>query len=223
MYAGVHASFVCPRRLRTQRLRRRFVDFGLRPSQVCGEGARFLSVAMAFLGLPALRRAAPLASLAARRVSPAAAVAQRRWFCADRRPDETAQPLSMHFRTSQLPHPLLAKPHERGEAGYDEEKSIVELMHNHVWSESEIAERLANLHQHRPETPSDRVMQVAMHTLYKSFNWVTGFRPKNTPVRAVEWRLSLHHAEPFDSGTPGRSAGVSQHMFLACGLVAVGP
>merc|ERR1712151_1159653 len=61
-------------------------------------------------------------------------------------------------------------------------------MPNHIWSQMEIQERLDNLYQHRPQSVSDRIMHTIMYTLYKAFNWVTGFKPVNTPVKAVEWK-----------------------------------
>jgi len=115
------------------------------------------------------------------------------------------QPIMTHFRASKMPHPLKAKPHE----GSIDEKPIVELMMNHIWSKHEIDERLANLYQHRPQSLSDKVMHAAMYTLYKSFNWVTGFKPENTPVRAVEWRLIV--LESF-AGVPGFMAAMFRHF-----------
>jgi len=80
---------------------------------------------------------------------------------------------------------------------------------NHIWSHHDIEVRLHNLHQHKPETPSDHVMHALMFSLYKAFNWVTGFKPENTPVRAVEWRLIV--LESF-AGVPGFMAAMFRHF-----------
>ncbi|CAJ1429748.1 unnamed protein product [Effrenium voratum] len=108
----------------------------------------------------------------------------------------------VHFRQSQTPHPLLVKPHQHGNA----ELSVTL---NHIWSEEEIQQRLDNLYQHRPKTFSDKVMHRLMWSLYKGFNWVTGFKPENTPVRAVEWRLIV--LESF-AGVPGFMAAMFRHF-----------
>merc|ERR1719498_1200610 len=52
-------------------------------------------------------------------------------------------------------------------------------------------------------------MYGAMQGLYKSFNWITGFKPENTPVRAVEWRLIV--LESF-AGVPGFMAAMFRHF-----------
>jgi hypothetical protein len=48
-----------------------------------------------------------------------------------------------------------------------------------------------------------------MYSLYRSFNWVTGFKPVNTPVKAVEWRLIV--LESF-AGVPGFMAAMFRHF-----------
>eukprot|EP00419_Tripos_fusus_P023060 CAMPEP_0172727794 /NCGR_PEP_ID=MMETSP1074-20121228/91876_1 /TAXON_ID=2916 /ORGANISM="Ceratium fusus, Strain PA161109" /LENGTH=358 /DNA_ID=CAMNT_0013554975 /DNA_START=49 /DNA_END=1122 /DNA_ORIENTATION=- len=117
---------------------------------------------------------------------------------------QNSLPEVKHFRESTLPHPLKAKPHQQCE-----EAPSVSLMMNRIWSQHEIDVRLRNLHQHKPETPSDHVMHVLMSSLYRAFNWVTGFKPENTPVRAVEWRLIV--LESF-AGVPGFMAAMFRHF-----------
>jgi len=80
---------------------------------------------------------------------------------------------------------------------------------NHIWSQQEIDDRIHNLYQHRPSTISDRIMHGVMWSLYRSFNWVTGFKPQNTPVKAVEWRLIV--LESF-AGVPGFMAAMFRHF-----------
>jgi len=89
------------------------------------------------------------------------------------------------------------------------EKPIVDLMQNHIWSQHEIDARLSSLYQHRPKTLSDRLMHGVMYSLYKTFNWMTGFKPVNTPVKAVEWRLIV--LESF-AGVPGFMAAMFRHF-----------
>jgi hypothetical protein len=88
-------------------------------------------------------------------------------------------------------------------------QTIVSLKNNHIWSEEEIQQRLGTLYQHRPKTLSDRIMHRIMWTLYKSFNFITGFKAENTPVKAVEWRLIV--LEIF-AGVPGFMAGMFRHF-----------
>ncbi|CAK9081951.1 Hypothetical protein (Fragment) [Durusdinium trenchii] len=101
-----------------------------------------------------------------------------------------------HFRESKKDPPL-AKPHQAN--------AELSVTLNHIWSEQEIQERLENLYQHRPKTLSDKIMHRIMWSLYRSFNWVTGFKPENTPVKAVEWRLIV--LESF-AGVPGFMAAM---------------
>jgi len=96
----------------------------------------------------------------------------------------------VHFRESKQPHPLQVKPHEQDLSGYngfaEDHGRLWNGIPNHIWSEEEVQERLQNLWQHRPVTKWDRVMHSTMWGLYRGFNWMTGFKPVNTPVRAVE-------------------------------------
>lgn len=80
---------------------------------------------------------------------------------------------------------------------------------NKIWKEEEINDRLENLWQHKPQNFSDKVMHTIMWSLYRSFNWVTGYQPENTPVRAVEWRLIV--LESF-AGVPGFLAAMFRHF-----------
>jgi hypothetical protein len=110
----------------------------------------------------------------------------------------------IHFRESQQPHPLLAKPHQRKEFN---NKYAMTL--NHIWSEAEIQERLDTLWQHQPKTWSDKIMHIIMWSMYRSFNWMTGYKAENTPVQSVEWRLIV--LESF-AGVPGFMAAIFRHF-----------
>jgi len=135
---------------------------------------------------------------------------QRRWTQSGKKPDSDT-PAYEHFRATNTPHPLKVKLHERADSSHlgPDEKPIVNLMHNHIWSKQEIDERLANLWQHKPQTFSDKAVHGVMYTLYKVFNWMTGFKPQNTPVRAVEWRLILLESI---AGVPGFMAAMFRHF-----------
>merc|ERR550537_1772526 len=74
---------------------------------------------------------------------------------------------------------------------------------------------MGNLYKHKPKTMSDRLAHGAMYSLYKVFNAITGFKPENTPVKAVEWRLIV--LESF-AGVPGFVAAGMRHFRSLRGL-----
>lgn len=161
---------------------------------------------------PAFRRPPAALSQAPRLLSRrtvAAPVIARSPCLAQRWAHSERETTTTHFRVSKLLHPLRAKPHERGSVLEGDEKPIVNLMQNHIWSKAEIDERLANLYQHRPKSLSDRCMHSLMYTLYRSFNWLTGFKPEHTPVKAVEWRLIVLESV---AGVPGFMAAMFRHF-----------
>jgi hypothetical protein len=108
---------------------------------------------------------------------------------------------SIHFRESKTPHPLNAKPVDSPEG--------TARLPNHIWSEKEIESRMDTLYQHQPVTVTDKIMHSIMWGLYKSFNFVTGYKAENTPVKAVEWRLIV--LESF-AGVPGFMAAMFRHF-----------
>ncbi len=73
---------------------------------------------------------------------------------------------------------------------------------NHIWSPTEVQQRMEQKNvKHVPENLGDRVVQwIVGKVLYRGFNWVTGYRADNPPVRSVEWRLIF--LEAF-AGVPG--------------------
>jgi hypothetical protein len=111
---------------------------------------------------------------------------------------------SVHFRETKTPHPLNAKPVEVA----DSPEGTARLP-NHIWSKQEITKRMDTLYHHQPITASDKVMHSIMWGLYKSFNFVTGYKADNTPVKAVEWRLIV--LESF-AGVPGFMAAMFRHF-----------
>ena len=48
-----------------------------------------------------------------------------------------------------------------------------------------------------------------MSTAYHSFNFITGYKPVNTPVKAIEWRLIILESV---AGVPGFVAGGFRHF-----------
>lgn len=80
---------------------------------------------------------------------------------------------------------------------------------NHIWSREEIDFHLQNLTKHEPVTVSDRIMKLAMDVLYHGFNFVTGYKPQNSSVKSIEWRLIV--LESF-AGVPGFVAAGFRHF-----------
>lgn len=119
-------------------------------------------------------------------------------------------PTQIHFRHSRLPHPLRAKPWENPDAIPKQEfNARYATTSNHIWTNKEIEQNMANLWQHRPQTWSDKFVHSAMYGLYRTFNFITGYRAENTAVRAVEWRLIV--LESF-AGVPGFVAAMFRHF-----------
>lgn len=119
-------------------------------------------------------------------------------------PKTDPKPTVIHFRETTLPHPLRMKPFQQKEFN---DKYAMTL--NHIWSQAEIDERLATLWQHKPVSWSDKIMHRIMWSMYRGFNFVTGYKAENTPVRAVEWRLIV--LESF-AGVPGFMAAMFRHF-----------
>ncbi len=109
----------------------------------------------------------------------------------------------MHFRLSQHKHPLHIP---KVDVLPGDHKG--RLM-NHIWSDEEIETRLSNLHVHTPVTTSDKVMHTLMRTAYHSFNFLTNYKPENTPVKSVEWRLIILESV---AGVPGFLAAGMRHF-----------
>lgn len=123
---------------------------------------------------------------------------------------ECGRSTMIHFRESMTPHPLCVKPHEQPLADRDLQLSSAGgRIPNHIWTQQEVDDRLSNLYQHKPATLSDKIMHGAMWGLYRSFNKLTGYKPQNTPVKAVEWRLIV--LESF-AGVPGFLAAMFRHF-----------
>lgn len=81
---------------------------------------------------------------------------------------------------------------------------------NHVWTEEELQQKFATKDmKFVPITTSDKIANIAMNTLYKTFNFITGYREVNPPTSAIEWRLIV--LESF-AGVPGFLAAGFRHF-----------
>jgi len=132
----------------------------------------------------------------------------------------------VHFKVGVRKHPLRPEPVLHGSSATHGVKAVESNSHqkmdpakfeagkyhaivNHVWTQSEIDERLANLWQHKPTTLTDKALNGLMWSMYRGFNWVTGFKAQNTPVKAVEWRLIVLESV---AGVPGFVAAMVRHF-----------
>jgi hypothetical protein len=81
---------------------------------------------------------------------------------------------------------------------------------NHLWTEGEIAERIASANvKHVPQTVGDRVVQLFVRTLYHSFNLVTGYKSDDPTEASIQYRLII--LEAF-AGVPGFVAAGFRHF-----------
>jgi len=81
---------------------------------------------------------------------------------------------------------------------------------NHIWTQDELRDRMANLSRHEPQSPSDFIMKGIMNTMYHSFNLITGYRENNPSAKSIEWRLII--LESF-AGVPGFLAAMYRHFY----------
>jgi hypothetical protein len=112
----------------------------------------------------------------------------------------------VHFRLSRRNHPLKIKKINADETLMASHRG---RQQNHIWEEEEIQERLTTLFHHKPVTTSDKLMNLTMKTAYHSFNFLTGYTPINTPVKAMEWRLIVLESV---AGVPGFVAAGFRHF-----------
>lgn len=139
-------------------------------------------------------------------------VPQCRWHSAASA--ESRKPDNASIRLFSQLHSFKAKPSPemtqmRSQHMEPDEAHVVSLMANQVWSSKQIQERLDNLHSHKPKTFSDHVARGLTFGLYRVFNAMTGFKPENTPVKAVQWRLIVLESV---AGVPGFMAAMFRHF-----------
>eukprot|EP01032_Pedospumella_encystans_P008527 gene8527-10112_t len=87
--------------------------------------------------------------------------------------------------------------------------SEASLHQNHIWSAEEIRDELQSLYRHKPVTLSDKIMKFVMISLYRTFNYVTGYEEGNASVKSVEWRLIVLESV---AGVPGFVAAACRHF-----------
>jgi hypothetical protein len=83
------------------------------------------------------------------------------------------------------------------------------LQQNHIWTESELQEKLSVLYHHKPHTYADHFMHKLMYGLYHGFNFVTGYKQVNPSVASIEWRLIVLESI---AGVPGFVAAGFRHF-----------
>ena len=83
-------------------------------------------------------------------------------------------------------------------------------MQNHIWTESEIQERMltANM-KHVPQNLSESVLQKAVRAAYHMFNFVTGYNHTDPPTSAIGYRLIILESV---AGVPGMLGGMFRHF-----------
>lgn len=83
------------------------------------------------------------------------------------------------------------------------------LQQNHIWTESELEEKLSVLYHHKPQTYADHFMHNLMYGLYHGFNFFTGYKQVNPSVASIEWRLIVLESI---AGVPGFVAAGFRHF-----------
>ena len=61
----------------------------------------------------------------------------------------------------------------------------------------------------RPNTISDKIIHSTIYGLYHTFNFITGYRAIDPPVKAIEWRLITLESI---AGVPGFIAAAFRHF-----------
>jgi len=119
----------------------------------------------------------------------------------------------VHFRLSERHHPLRAKPLSKASADILKDEKLwadhKARGMNHIWSDEEVTRLMATLYRHKPRTISDKIANTTMYSLYKAFNFITGWKETSTPVKAVEWRLIVLESV---AGVPGFVAAGFRHF-----------
>ena len=119
----------------------------------------------------------------------------------------------VHFRATSVPHPLNAKPKiTPTPVPVNEDEHLGDhtgRQQNHIWTPTELKEKMSTLYHHEPKTLADKVMNKLMFTLYHSFNFITGYTHVNPTVQAMQWRLIVLESI---AGVPGFVAAGFRHF-----------
>jgi len=116
----------------------------------------------------------------------------------------------IHFRDTPTRHPLkfgkssaMERDPETGEYTY------TNLMANRVWADEEVDKIMEKPLHHKPRKVKDWLAYATMRTLYRVFNYCTGYKPDDPPAKAVVWRLILLESI---AGCPGMVAAGMRHF-----------
>eukprot|EP00658_Telonema_sp_P-2_P013312 TRINITY_DN15042_c0_g1_i1.p1 TRINITY_DN15042_c0_g1~~TRINITY_DN15042_c0_g1_i1.p1 ORF type:complete len:354 (+),score=86.54 TRINITY_DN15042_c0_g1_i1:58-1119(+) len=104
---------------------------------------------------------------------------------------------AVHFKNSPNPHPL----------GMHKEWKNPTI--NHVWSADELEAVLAQQPRHVPQKLGDKAIHAAIRGLYRSFNFMTGYKGEDPSPSAVAFRLILLESV---AGVPGFVAASHRHF-----------
>ena len=66
----------------------------------------------------------------------------------------------LHFRVSNIPHPLKTKPTDQ--LTEEELANKFGRQQNHIWTQEELKEKMSVVYHHKPQTISDHVMRTIM-------------------------------------------------------------
>merc|ERR1711865_527490 len=80
---------------------------------------------------------------------------------------------------------------------------------NHVWTDSEIDEKLSTQPRHKPENMADRLSIGFLRAAYWTFNKVTGYRAENPSPASVAFRLIFLESV---AAVPGMVAAQHRHF-----------
>lgn len=121
--------------------------------------------------------------------------------------EERSASKNMHFRVTNVPHPLNAKPViNMSEASLADK---IGRQQNHIWNLEELKDKCTNTYHHKPVSMSDHFMRTVMNIMYHSFNFVTGYQKINPTVKSIEWRLIVLESV---AGVPGFVAAAFRHF-----------
>ena len=118
---------------------------------------------------------------------------------------ESGSPVNVHFKGSK-PHPLTLDSSPPIGVPLGDHSG---LQQNHIWTEAELQDKMANLYHHQPKTVTDHVVHNLMFGLYHTFNFISGYNPINPSVKAIEWRLITLESV---AGVPGFVAAGFRHF-----------
>merc|ERR1719389_735699 len=81
---------------------------------------------------------------------------------------------------------------------------------NHIWSESEVVERMGTCDKkHVPQSFADTLLQKMVRVAYHTFNFMTGYDHVDPPTSAIGYRLIILESV---AGVPGMLGGMFRHF-----------